>query len=974
LEKPFRLLVLLLLLAAPTASHAQQGTVTGRVVGQPAGGPISGAVVTIPEAEAQATTSQDGQFRLESVPAGTRVVKAQREGYRPQGRAVSVPIGRTAEVQLKLQPKSSSAGPGESSNQEKPEQGEESEQGKRSQQDDIGRQDDASRASSCETVTVPENWLTTDEGAGEGRVQTFRGRSYRVRTYLAPALLSESETLTNDNSTLVRIPTRLPGSSRSDRGSPISSRAELIAVMSHLMNTAPPRERWARYLSVDASVDWEGRADDWRSARQSAFDPQDGKIASALLLGGKLLGSVGISMAIGDLSGLSGTAGAAAGFAIDLGSATLDYFESVTATPKDKSLAPAMRALADLDAEHQSVSYQKTLEEVQGSREYLNRYMDVSSEAAEVAGSFKFAAEEWSKVSTAIENARAAQDPIIANTPAGTQALTNAHDYFSAAAMGAAEEVTKELLFWEIEELSSGVNRYLFTANFYLTVLEAYARLLDERKQKLARPESFGSWSAYSEALSRYQYRVALYHEVRLGLMTNLYQYSNRLDDMGLGKGEAAIPDETIEKYRELMNEQRKTYEAIREEISTQMQVLDAMEARYPDFVGGECQLDTPPGDDPTLSNITLETQGQKVVARSDEGVEWRYTTERPSPAVSKRKGGVAYVVDGKQYRAEASHVYALKVTTGNLLWEKEIGNYTPARVFRVRDGTLVVKHVSGIYALDAANGETLWAFEEFRNGASTLTVAEELFLFLDGAAVSTHMATGSATTSTLYALDQKTGEVQWSKTLLSEPRTSPLRYVSYDVKEDVVIARNTRTGQTYRLALKTGEKTGKGGPSSADTVEKSDTGLPRFVTGKVVNVNDPPFREAKSPYKRENIYSYKNIKLELMEGEEKRLNLELSGKNIELIFEPLGTGNSGSFWTIMKADVEGYSTFRLYGKAPHGPGANQLALREVGKVYDYSELIEPNVLLLLKPTEFYGNDSDPRGGGMFKIFVATHR
>ncbi len=811
-------LLLTFLLLIPASGYAQQGTVTGQVVAQPTGEPIEGAAVSIQDTDLQAATSGGGQFRIEGVPAGTRVVQARLDGYEAQGRAVSVPIGDAAEVRLELEPKSSPER-GTSSNTK-------ASNAKSSTTDGTGPQAGSGQSPSCSAVTVPEGWVSS---GGEGRAHEFRGQTYRVRTYMAPLLDDGAETLTNENSALARIPTRAPGSSRLQEDTPISSKAELLAVMGHVMNTDAPASRGGRFLSVDHPVEWGERADKWRTVRQEAFDPDDGKIASGLLLGGKLLGSVGISMATGDLSGLSKTAVTATGFAIDLGSTTLNYFESVTATPKDKSLAPAMRALADLDGEHQSTSYRETIREVQ-AREYVSRYMQVSSDAAEMAGALKFAAEEWSDVSSAVQNYRAAQDPIIAGTPMGKTAITNAHDFFSSAAIGAGEKVMTELLFWEIDKLSKGVNRYLFTANFYLTVLEAYARLLEDRKQELSRPGSLGSWSAYSEALSRYQYRVALYHEVRLGLMTNLYQYSNRLDDTGFGQGEAAIPDETIRRFRGLRNEQRETYAAIREEISTQMQVLDAVEEGYPDFAGQDCLTDDsrspeePGGDEDAgdeglpPSDITLQTRGQKVLARSGEDVEWRYATTRPEPSVSKRDGGVAYVTDGKGYRAEASHVYALEVTTGDLLWKKKIGGYTQAEVLRVKGGTLIVEHSSGMYALNAETGGTLWAYDEFDDEATSYTFAEGTLLFLDGMPSSAHEMMGSRSPSTLHAVNLQTGQGRWSKTVVSEPQQRPTSHARYSVEGEVVTAKNTRTGRTYRLDLTTGDALKDSGPSRCAT------------------------------------------------------------------------------------------------------------------------------------------------------------
>jgi len=100
-------LLLTILFLVPTSGYAQQGTVTGQVVAQPTGEPVEGAAVSIQDTDLQSVTSGGGQFRIEGVPAGTRVVQARLDGYEAQGRAASVPIGDAAKVQLELQPKSS---------------------------------------------------------------------------------------------------------------------------------------------------------------------------------------------------------------------------------------------------------------------------------------------------------------------------------------------------------------------------------------------------------------------------------------------------------------------------------------------------------------------------------------------------------------------------------------------------------------------------------------------------------------------------------------------------------------------------------------------------------------------------------------------------------------------------------------------------------------------------------------------------
>jgi TonB-linked SusC/RagA family outer membrane protein len=84
------LLVALLLAGTPLIASAQ--TVSGRVTD--AGSiPVAGAIITVDGTQLSATTGDDGTYRLAQVPTGTRVIIAQRLGYAPERRTVTVGTG-----------------------------------------------------------------------------------------------------------------------------------------------------------------------------------------------------------------------------------------------------------------------------------------------------------------------------------------------------------------------------------------------------------------------------------------------------------------------------------------------------------------------------------------------------------------------------------------------------------------------------------------------------------------------------------------------------------------------------------------------------------------------------------------------------------------------------------------------------------------------------------------------------------------
>ncbi len=94
----------LALLAVPSLSRAQAGTVTGTVTESRANQPVGGARVQAVSATTVVAATQsrdDGSFRL-TVPAGTYTIVVNRIGYRPGNASVTVSAGGSATANVTL--------------------------------------------------------------------------------------------------------------------------------------------------------------------------------------------------------------------------------------------------------------------------------------------------------------------------------------------------------------------------------------------------------------------------------------------------------------------------------------------------------------------------------------------------------------------------------------------------------------------------------------------------------------------------------------------------------------------------------------------------------------------------------------------------------------------------------------------------------------------------------------------------------
>jgi iron complex outermembrane recepter protein len=78
--------------------------ITGVVVDAETGAPIAAAQVRLRELQRGDLTRADGRFRFAGVAAGTYTLSAQRIGYAPQTRTLTVAAGATGEVRLELRP------------------------------------------------------------------------------------------------------------------------------------------------------------------------------------------------------------------------------------------------------------------------------------------------------------------------------------------------------------------------------------------------------------------------------------------------------------------------------------------------------------------------------------------------------------------------------------------------------------------------------------------------------------------------------------------------------------------------------------------------------------------------------------------------------------------------------------------------------------------------------------------------------
>jgi len=90
------------LLCAPGASQAQQGTLTGKVTDARSGAPISAAQVFVVGTQVGTLTDANGNYRIASLSAGPRQISAMFLGYRTETIEVNVLAGQVVTLDFQL--------------------------------------------------------------------------------------------------------------------------------------------------------------------------------------------------------------------------------------------------------------------------------------------------------------------------------------------------------------------------------------------------------------------------------------------------------------------------------------------------------------------------------------------------------------------------------------------------------------------------------------------------------------------------------------------------------------------------------------------------------------------------------------------------------------------------------------------------------------------------------------------------------
>lgn len=94
--------VLAILWTTALGAQGPSGTISGTVTDSATQQPLSGVTILIEGTNRGTMTGADGGFRLSSVPAGSRSVRARRIGYNTQVRTIDVGSGATATVNFAL--------------------------------------------------------------------------------------------------------------------------------------------------------------------------------------------------------------------------------------------------------------------------------------------------------------------------------------------------------------------------------------------------------------------------------------------------------------------------------------------------------------------------------------------------------------------------------------------------------------------------------------------------------------------------------------------------------------------------------------------------------------------------------------------------------------------------------------------------------------------------------------------------------
>jgi TonB-linked SusC/RagA family outer membrane protein len=88
--------------ARPLRAQQATGTVTGRVLDAAAQRPLPDVQVSVVGTQRGGVTNENGEYRIQNVPAGTQTIRAQRIGYAPTTLSITVPTGNNVVANLAL--------------------------------------------------------------------------------------------------------------------------------------------------------------------------------------------------------------------------------------------------------------------------------------------------------------------------------------------------------------------------------------------------------------------------------------------------------------------------------------------------------------------------------------------------------------------------------------------------------------------------------------------------------------------------------------------------------------------------------------------------------------------------------------------------------------------------------------------------------------------------------------------------------
>src|ERR1044071_6605542 len=89
-------------LVAPPLAAQGTASVSGRVVDSATAQPVAGVRVGVVGATIGTLTDRDGRYALQTVPAGTVTLRAQRIGFAAQSRVVALTDGSSAAIGFEL--------------------------------------------------------------------------------------------------------------------------------------------------------------------------------------------------------------------------------------------------------------------------------------------------------------------------------------------------------------------------------------------------------------------------------------------------------------------------------------------------------------------------------------------------------------------------------------------------------------------------------------------------------------------------------------------------------------------------------------------------------------------------------------------------------------------------------------------------------------------------------------------------------